>query len=601
MTNLYCEVLGIDVPRLEEVVGHPAANTHALFLVALLEAGSPMTLEDVAARCAEAGAGAKERVLRSLKRSRPDRPPVYRHGDAYHLDPHDDDVARAAFHLGLSRPVGRRPDVDPSPEAVAERQALWDAKREREALRYAALRRALVHGFPPEAPQALVLLDVDEGRVERFAGDELETAPERLEAYDVLAAVNVRPLLLGLGMEVAGRRLHELRPPQKTIRMGSRARVVDLTVERLLQGSCGIRRSWGREAPLRKLLDAGRIDRLLDRLTAEVFDLDDLYRYARLHGAVRIRWRGLEERLRVRWVQLFDEWGIWDWMRRATEAGQPVEVVAGAAPDRDDPWARAVWCTVYESRSYLPALVTADHQVVPRGDVQRLRMARPGPWHAPLPAEAAGPSTQVGVTPRPFGSEDRILRVRVSLELEREPVWRLIEVPAGYNFWDLHVAIQDAMGWLDYHLHAFEFWRGDDRPPLQIGIPVDDYDDGWETLPGWTIPVLDVLNEGCPDCEYEYDFGDSWRHRVRLEAIAPADPALEYPRCVAGERACPPEDVGGTGGYEEFLEAIADPYHEDHDQFLSWAGGSFDPDAFRLEDVTFDEPAGRWAYAFAVR
>ena len=601
MTNPYCEVLGIDVPRPEEVVGHPEASNYGLFLVALLEAGGPLTLEDVADRLAEAGVGAKEDVLRALKRSRPDRPPVYRHGDLYHLDPFDDDLDRWAFRVGLREPSRRLPVGDPATEGSTDRAALLDEARVRDCLRNAAMRCVVIHGFPTDAARALVLLDVDEGRVERLAGDDLATVPERLAAYDVVAGVGIRPLLLGLGMDVSRRRLHELRPPQKTIQMGRRGRVVDVTMERLLQGSCGIRRSWGRTAPAQKLLDAGKIDRLLDRLTAEVLDLGDLYRYGRIHGAVRIRWRGMDQLLRVRWVALFEEWRIRTWMLRAAKAGQPVEVVAGAAPDRDDPWAESVWCTVYDPPGYLAVLVTADRQIVETDGVQRLRMARPGPWHAPLPAEAAGPSTQVGVTPRPFGSEDRVLRVRVSLELEREPVWRLLEVPAGYNFWDLHVAIQDAMGWLDYHLHAFEFGRGDDRPPLRIGIPVEDYDDGWEILPGWEIPVLDVLNAERPDCEYEYDFGDGWRHRVRLESIAPADPALAYPRCVAGERACPPEDVGGPGGYEDFLEVIADPTHEDHEQYLTWAGGSFDPDAFRLEDESFDEPAGRWAYAFAVR
>jgi len=104
--------------------------------------------------------------------------------------------------------------------------------------------------------------------------------------------------------------------------------------------------------------------------------------------------------------------------------------------------------------------VTAQRQILPAEDVQRLRVASPGAWHTPLPAEAAGPSTAV-VEPggdEPGAGEARILRIRVELDLEGEapPVWRVIEVPADANFWALHVAIQDAMGWLDYHLHAFE-------------------------------------------------------------------------------------------------------------------------------------------------
>jgi hypothetical protein len=598
--NPYCETLGIAVPRLAELVGHPEANAYSLFLVALLEAGGPMTLQDAAARFEEAGAGPSEVVLRSLKRSRPGRSPVYRHEDLYHLDPFDFELEMWAFRLGL-RPsrAAQLPD-DATPEQVADWNRRFREEHERDATRYAAMRRAVIHAFPADAPRALVLLDVDDGRVERFAGDHLAEAPACLAAYDVLAAVNIRPTLLALGMDVARLRLHELRPPQQTIRVGSRGRVVDVTMERLFRGSIALRGRWGLEAPLRKLLDGGRIEQLLQRLEAEVMDLGALYHYSRVHGALRLRWRSVDVMLHVPWVEPFDEWRIRSWMKRAHEAEQPLDVVAGAAPDPDHPWKTGTWCTVYGPEGYLPVLVTADRRIIPLEDVQRLRMVRPGAWHAPLPAEVAGPSTGVGVSPDSYRSYDRILRLRVTLELERDPVWRLIEVPESATFWDLHVAIQDAMGWLDYHLHVFRVQASRHHPPIQIGIPVDELGDDWEILPGWHIPVLDVLNAEGPDCEYEYDFGDSWLHRLHLEAVAPADPALEYPRCVAGDRACPPEDVGGTHGYEEFLAAIADPTHEEHESYLTWAGGSFDPNAFRVEDVTFDDSAWRWAHAFAV-
>jgi hypothetical protein len=82
--------------------------------------------------------------------------------------------------------------------------------------------------------------------------------------------------------------------------------------------------------------------------------------------------------------------------------------------------------------------------------------------------------------------------------------------------------------------------------------------------------------------EYVYAFGDDWTHRIEVEDIVPVDPAAEYPRCLAGRRAGPPEDVGGTYGYTEVLEAIADPEHKDHEDQLTWVGGSFDPDTFDL-------------------
>lgn len=79
---------------------------------------------------------------------------------------------------------------------------------------------------------------------------------------------------------------------------------------------------------------------------------------------------------------------------------------------------------------------------------------------------------------------------------------------------------------------------------------------------------------------YEYDFGDGWEHDVVLESIAEAESGLRYPRVIAGKRACPPEDVGGYSGYEEFVGAIIDPAHDEHESMLAWAGGRFDPEKF---------------------
>src|SRR5690606_23542667 len=78
---------------------------------------------------------------------------------------------------------------------------------------------------------------------------------------------------------------------------------------------------------------------------------------------------------------------------------------------------------------------------------------------------------------------------------------------------------------------------------------------------------------------YEYDFGDGWEHSVELEQVKPAERGVRYPRCTAGARACPPEDVGGIYGYAEFVAALADPQHEEHEHYLEWIG-PYDPDVF---------------------
>jgi len=180
------------------------------------------------------------------------------------------------------------------------------------------------------------------------------------------------------------------------------------------------------------------------------------------------------------------------------------------------------------------------------------------------------------------------------------PIWRRIEVPASYTFWDLHVAIQDAMPWLDSHLHAFRM-----RNPLtgvidEIGIPDGDAFEGEPiALAGWTIPLTAYFTSTHDGALYEYDFGDSWEHDVVLESIGTRHPRTKYPRCLAGARACPPEDCGGAAGYEELLDIMAHPEHEEYESTLEWLGGSFDPEKFDASTVRFDDPKKRWRIAFS--
>ncbi len=194
---------------------------------------------------------------------------------------------------------------------------------------------------------------------------------------------------------------------------------------------------------------------------------------------------------------------------------------------------------------------------------------------------------------------DTVFQFKITLRHIRPPIWRRIQVPAAYSFWDLHVAIQDGMGWLDYHLHEFLIRAVPGRPALHIGIPDDapllgDIDD----LPGWEIPVRKYLGWPKARALYTYDFGDDWEHDVVLEKVLPRTPRVRYPVCVAGRRHRPPEDVGGPGGYLRFLEAIRDPEHEEHESCLEWVGGSFDPEAFSPAEVVFDNPAERFKVAF---
>jgi hypothetical protein len=179
-------------------------------------------------------------------------------------------------------------------------------------------------------------------------------------------------------------------------------------------------------------------------------------------------------------------------------------------------------------------------------------------------------------------------------------VWRRIQVPESYSFWDLHVAIQDAMGWKDYHLHEFTVVDPKTRRVTRIGIPDDEMPDERPCLAGWKVPIARFLTYGADPVRYRYDFGDDWEHTLEFEEVVPMDGGA-YPRCVAGASACPPEDVGGTHGYAEFLQVIRDDLHPEHDAMLQWAGGAFDPNAFSRESVRFDNPQERWKTAFQER
>ncbi len=189
----------------------------------------------------------------------------------------------------------------------------------------------------------------------------------------------------------------------------------------------------------------------------------------------------------------------------------------------------------------------------------------------------------------------RIYQFKVTLKGIRPPIWRRIQVPASYTFWDLHVAIQDAMGWDDCHLHVFRVWDPMWLEETQIGLPSGDFMpvEGEPTLPGWKQRISSVFTAPKESAVYEYDFGDGWEHAVILEKILPAAAGLRYPVCTAGKRACPPEDCGGIWGYEELLEIRGNPDHQEHEEMMEWLGEDFDPEAFHPGEVVFTDPRRR--------
>ncbi|GIH13837.1 plasmid pRiA4b ORF-3 family protein [Rugosimonospora africana] len=165
----------------------------------------------------------------------------------------------------------------------------------------------------------------------------------------------------------------------------------------------------------------------------------------------------------------------------------------------------------------------------------------------------------------------QIFQLRITLLDVSPAIWRRVAVPGGYTLDRLHRVIQYAMGWQDYHLHSFEIENA------QFGIPDPE---GELDLRDELDVRLDAVAGKDSRFSYVYDFGDWWDHEIAVEALYLAEPDERYPLCMEGERACPPEDVGGAHGYAEFLDALKDPGHPEHGAMLEWIGRHFDSEFF---------------------
>ncbi|MGI8614038.1 MAG: plasmid pRiA4b ORF-3 family protein [Nocardioidaceae bacterium] len=192
----------------------------------------------------------------------------------------------------------------------------------------------------------------------------------------------------------------------------------------------------------------------------------------------------------------------------------------------------------------------------------------------------------MGATRR-ITAKTKIFQLKIQLAHIRPPVWRRVLVPGEIDLGELHEVIQTAFGWTNSHLHEFEV--GD----ASYGTPDPDW--GRDDVQDESRAKLFRLAGEGSRLGYTYDFGDNWQHQLTIEKVLDPESGTRYPSCTAGRRACPPEDVGGPWGYEDFLDALADPNHEDHDDRIEWIGGSFDPDAFDLTATNTELKALAWA------
>lgn len=204
------------------------------------------------------------------------------------------------------------------------------------------------------------------------------------------------------------------------------------------------------------------------------------------------------------------------------------------------------------------------------------RLAEPNAIHS-KPSAQEGPAQST-----------RALQLKIVLQDVSPPIWRRVLVTDDLSLHGLHQVIQMAMGWGDIHPYQFDFGdlrftdaeRSDDMEPGE--------QDSRETL----LSALDLRARA--SFRYAYDFGEGWQHVVTVERREDAAPGAQCPSCLAGERACPPEDCGGPRGYTELQEILADPSHPEHEERRAWAGKEFSPNRFDARQISADMRQVRW-------
>jgi len=168
--------------------------------------------------------------------------------------------------------------------------------------------------------------------------------------------------------------------------------------------------------------------------------------------------------------------------------------------------------------------------------------------------------------------------LKVTLRGVRPPIWRRIRVAGDPTLRELHHVLQIALGWTDSHLHEFEIGG------RRYGMPDPLEDIGEPPLDEQNFRLDELLQKGTA-AEYLYDFGDGWRHDIVVEDEEAAMRGALKAECLAGARACPPEDSGGAHQYQHLLEALADPTNKRHRELLEWVGPHFAPEEFDLVSV----------------
>jgi hypothetical protein len=172
---------------------------------------------------------------------------------------------------------------------------------------------------------------------------------------------------------------------------------------------------------------------------------------------------------------------------------------------------------------------------------------------------------------------ETVFQLKISLNDIKPPIWRRFVVASDIKLYDLHKIIQTIMGWTNSHLNQFIINND------YYSIPDDE--SFCKVIDYRKVKLNTLIDSPKSKFSYEYDFGDGWEHTIILEKVLPRMKNTFYPICFDGKRNCPPEDCGGSGGYEDLLEIISNPKHEEYEEMIEWLGDGFNPEEFDISTI----------------
>jgi hypothetical protein len=172
---------------------------------------------------------------------------------------------------------------------------------------------------------------------------------------------------------------------------------------------------------------------------------------------------------------------------------------------------------------------------------------------------------------------DNVFQLKITLNHIKPSIWRRVLVDSDIKLPDLHKIIQTVMGWTNSHLHQFIIGN------QYYSLPNDE--SFCKVIDYRKVKLDSLFNTPKSKLIYEYDFGDGWEHSIVIEKTLPREKNTYYPICIEGKRNCPPEDCGGAFGYENLIEIINNPEHEEYDEMMEWLGDYFDPEKFNIDEM----------------